>query len=109
MIYHIVDYDYYFNQKLDEYFSENFQSDGFIHCSLISQINKVITTFFKGTKLNLIVLEIDETLLKSKLKYEDIYNSNELFPHIYGSINKISIANIIKLKKDNIGNYFFEI
>ncbi len=99
MIYHIttktgwekwVTHAYYESETLDQ--------EGFIHCCATdAQVEGVLQRYFVGQK-ELILLHIDPTKLIAALKYE-LATNDELFPHIYGAINKEAIS-----KMANIGD-----
>ena len=66
--------------------SDSLTSEGFIHASDSHQVKGVLERFYQNQN-DLLLLHIDETKLTSVLKYEMAPSINELFPHIYGSIN----------------------
>jgi uncharacterized protein (DUF952 family) len=55
-------------------------------------LSGVLQRYFVGQK-NLLLLHIEEDKLTSTLKYEQA-TTDELFPHIYGFINKEAIIEI---------------
>jgi len=67
------------------YTPTEFASDGFVHCSLWSQLFRVARALFAGRD-DLIVLEIDVSRLEAPLRYEDLAGEGETFPHIYGPV-----------------------
>lgn len=67
------------------YKPNNFNSEGFIHCSYPNQVCRVANRLFKGST-DLVLLEIDKTQLTCEVIDEDLYESGELFPHIYGEL-----------------------
>ena len=67
----------------------------FIHASTF-ELFHLITTKFVG-KTNLFLVIIDESKLKSIVKYEDKNHNNLFYPHIYGTINKDAIVGIYPL------------
>ena len=67
------------------YLPENYATEGFIHCSYASQVCKVALHFYKAQQ-DLILLEIDKSLLSCKVIDEDLYGAGENFPHIYGEL-----------------------
>jgi len=93
MIYHISTTKAWASQSdSDNYEDPSLQSEGFIHCSKAEQIEPVIGRYFKGRK-DLLILHIEPKLLESELKYE-LSTGDELYPHIYGSINKAAIVEV---------------
>jgi uncharacterized protein (DUF952 family) len=73
----------------DSYVPNGFAKVGFVHACSLEQLNGVLERYFQG-KTKLLLLEIEETELIPILKYE-IATANELFPHIYGRINKSAV------------------
>lgn len=67
------------------YKPDSLTSEGFIHCSYPNQVCRVADYLFKGSA-DLVLLEIDTTQLTCEVVDEDLYESGELFPHIYGEL-----------------------
>jgi uncharacterized protein (DUF952 family) len=96
MIYHITT-QVHWNElaNSDTYAPTAYATEKFIHCCEAHQLEGVLTRYFKDVK-NLLVLHLDETKLRAPLLYEPGTNQ-ELFPHLYGELNKDAIARIQKL------------
>ncbi len=77
-------------QKDANYEAESLVSEGFIHCSYAEQVEASLKRYFVGCE-RVLIIEIDPTLLRSKLVIEKSRNG-DLFPHIYGQINKSAIV-----------------
>ena len=92
-IYHIVLPETWvtFNEK-DFYEAESLQNEGFIHCSFAEQIEGVLGRYYQGVE-KVLILTIDSEKLTSKLVNEPSTN-NEIYPHIYGQINRDAIVEI---------------
>ena len=91
MIYHIATAkDWNFHLAQTTYVPEAFAKEGFIHCSKEDQVPGVLQRYYAGVK-DLILLHIDEAKLSAELKYEAATNQ-ELFPHVFGAINKEAIV-----------------
>lgn len=87
MIYHITTENAWQSAlKEQSYAPENFQADGFIHCSDHYQLENTANRFYNQTP-GLIVLEIDPEKLTSNLVYENLEGGQMPFPHIYGKLN----------------------
>lgn len=96
IIYHIITADAWASQEAKDVISaDSLTTEGFIHCSFRDQIDGVIARYYKNQG-ELMLLQIDADLLTSELKIEPSTNS-ELYPHIYGVINKNAIAGIEQL------------
>lgn len=96
MIYHIIS-DVAWQEQLHAEFIEvsSLQTERFIHCCTQQQIEGVLLRYFKG-QTGLLILEIDEALLQPELRYEES-TQNELFPHVYGPINRNAIRSVKKV------------
>ena len=93
-IYHIVIKSEWEQQiTLPEYTAASLNTEGFIHASRLEQIAATLGRFFASTMENVVILKIDTTLLLPKLVYEPA--GDELFPHIFGGINKNAIVEIL--------------
>ena len=92
-------------QKRGDYRAESLETEGFIHCSTISQVLPVAESFYKGQS-GLILLGIEPTLLSSTLKWEPPSGGTpppgvpegDSFPHIYGPINLDAVVKILDLE-----------
>lgn len=85
LIYHLAEPEDW-PPKSDSYRAPSLADDGFIHCSTPAQVNAVARDLFAGHN-DLTLLEIDPSHLgTSRLVYEDLYELDELFPHVYGPL-----------------------
>ncbi len=93
MIYHITTQaEWAGYSKENNYAPIAFAVEGFIHCCSKAQVEGVLQRYFQG-KTDLLLLEVDESKLTALLKFEPATN-HELFPHVYGVINKDAINKI---------------
>lgn len=93
-IYHIVlKADWEQQIALLEYTAASLNTEGFIHASRLEQIAATLNRFFASEMENVVILKIDTTILLPKLVYEPA--GDELFPHIFGGINKNSVVEIL--------------
>ena len=113
MIYHITSRHEWTGAKAKgKYAAPSLNTEGFIHCSTISQVLPVANNFYKGQN-GLILLVIDETLLSSTLKWEPPSGGappsgvaeGEMFPHIYGAINLNAVTQTIDLESKPDGSF----
>jgi uncharacterized protein (DUF952 family) len=96
MIYHVVpEVDWKLQSSASKYVPASFDKDGFIHCCTKSQVAGVLERYYQG-QTGLLLLHLDETKLEHRLFYEKATN-NELFPHLYGGINKGAVVSIEKI------------
>ena len=81
-------------QNQDFYEAESLHTEGFIHGSYPAQLEETMNLYYKNQP-EVLLLDIDPSVLTATLVIETSRNG-ELFPHIYGAINKMAIVKIIK-------------
>ena len=99
-------------QHQGNYRAESLATEGFIHCSTISQVLPVAENFYKAQN-GLALLLIEPTLLSSDLIWEPPSGGSpppgvpkgDPFPHIYGPINLDAVVKVVDLQK-NADNKF---
>jgi uncharacterized protein (DUF952 family) len=95
-IYHVVTApDWAQAEQQSAYEAASLHTEGFIHASERSQVGGVLGRYYKDVP-DLLLLHIDTDKLTSELRYE-VATGNELFPHIYGPINRDAVVEIEKL------------
>jgi len=112
MIFHITSRkDWEAAQTKGEYVVESLATEGFIHCSTLTQVLPVAEKYYKGQN-GLVLLVIDSTLLSSELKWEAPtggtpagVSDGEQFPHIYGPINIPAVVNVLDFVFDTDGQF----
>ena len=62
-----------------------FPREQIIHCSFLHQIEGVGQRYYMG-QTDLVLLEIDPSLLKCQVIEENLVSGEELFPHVYGRL-----------------------
>ncbi len=93
LIYHIVLPETWEKFKDEfEYEAESLQTEGFIHCSYRNQLDAVLERYYNGAG-KVLILHINPHYLTSPLVAEPSTN-REIYPHIYGKINKPAIVNV---------------
>jgi uncharacterized protein (DUF952 family) len=96
MIFHIVaEVDWKGQESALEYAAPAFDKEGFIHCCTQAQLAGVLERYYKGQS-GLLLLHLDVSKLEHPLIYEKATN-NELFPHLYGGINKAAVITVEKI------------
>lgn len=83
---------------------QNIENEGFIHCSPIQYLWRVLPNFEKE-KEELVIICIDEEKLEAEVKYEDDGNYGRSYPHVYGAINKDAVIRVLDYLKDEQGHY----
>jgi uncharacterized protein (DUF952 family) len=85
-IYHIVLPEVWEDSKgRPSYQAESLQTEGFIHCSFESQLDGVISRYYRGVD-GIVVLKLDTEKLRSKL-VKEVSTNGEIYPHLYGRLN----------------------
>lgn len=90
IIYHIVLPDVWDAFDTGIYHTASIESEGFIHCSYADQLDGVIERYYKDEK-RLIILSIETDRLMSRVVHEPS-TGDEIYPHIYGPINRDAIV-----------------
>lgn len=80
---------------------------GFIHCSQASQVAAVANRFYRGVP-GVVLLTIDEHLVRAEVRYEDVPGSDDPFPHMYGPLNTDAVIEVAQFPPDAEGKYSFE-
>ena len=97
LIYHIVTPETWEKFKsADFYYAESLETEGFIHCSYADQLEGVLRRYYANEE-KVLILTIEPEKLTSKLVSEPSTN-NEIYPHIYGKINRDAIIDIKERK-----------
>jgi len=80
--------------------SDAFEEVGFIHCCLPGQVEHVLRQWFPGRK-DMLALEIETEQLTSPVVFENLEGGKEVFPHIYGLVNRNAVLKWYPLSNDN--------
>ena len=67
--------------------------EGFIHLSTASQVAGVAERFYKDVE-DLVLLHIEESLLRSPLQWDVVGGSPDPFPHLYGPLNLSAVVKV---------------
>ncbi len=87
------------------YSAPSLQTEGFIHCSTLAQVVAVAERLYAGQR-GLVLLEIDSSRLQAEVRYEaGSDKSDELFPHVYGTINLDAVTRVLDFAPDSAGNW----
>jgi PPOX class probable FMN-dependent enzyme len=86
------------------YSGDTLSSEGFIHCSDWHQVVRVANRFFRG-RADMCLLRIDPEKLKAPLRYENLEGGDELFPHVYGSLNVDAVAAVSAFRPSVDGTF----
>jgi len=97
IIFHITTREAWNEATEGIYLTESFPTEGFIHCSTRDQVVKVANARFRG-QAGLVLLSIDSEKVTPEIVYENLEGGQELFPHIYGALNKNAVVKITQFE-----------
>jgi uncharacterized protein (DUF952 family) len=85
------------------------QTEGFIHCSTADQVVETANRFFRGRR-DLVLLAIDAKRVASPVRFETPANADdarghELFPHIYGPLNRDAVNQVLDFPCDALETF----
>ena len=66
---------------------------------------KVANENFRGDDDHLLLLEIDPTSIAPTIRYENLEGGEELFPHIYGALNRDAVVGVHHLVAGPSGEF----
>jgi uncharacterized protein (DUF952 family) len=66
---------------------------GFIHCSFVAQVGKIADLIYRG-RPDVLLLEIDPSLIHSEIRSENLEGGDDLFPHIYGELPPNAVVRV---------------
>lgn len=101
MIYHVVANPARGRTLTEVYSTDSLAKEGFIHCSNHDQVIRVANQFY-GQEQALLILCINVDRLTSPVRDED-GGTGELFPHVYGPIDRVAIVEERALRRDKDG------
>ncbi|MEO8770167.1 MAG: DUF952 domain-containing protein [Ferruginibacter sp.] len=94
MIYHVTRKEDW-EKALSNGFYEaaSLKEEGFIHTSAVNQITGVLERYFENEK-ELVLLHIDEDKVVAPIKYQLAESVQEIFPHIFGTLNLDAVVKV---------------
>lgn len=108
MIFHIAERDTWNLAKIrGVYAPASLESEGFIHCSTLEQVEETANLFYRG-RTDIVLLRLDESRLDAALKFETAADSarrkgSARFPHIYGALKVSAVVDVRDLRCDDRG------
>jgi len=103
-LFHIAERSDWDARTAAAYRPTSFESEGFIHCSQGGQLRAVAARLFEGTR-DLMLLTIDARRITSEVVFEDLYETGEDYPHIYGDIDLDAIEAVRPFPADDTGGF----
>jgi uncharacterized protein (DUF952 family) len=76
------------------YRPDAFAGEGFVHCSTVEQLGPTTARHFPGRD-DLVLLTLDPERLTADLRWEPSPSTGELFPHVYGAIDREAIVETV--------------
>jgi uncharacterized protein (DUF952 family) len=68
-----------------------FAREGFVHCCEERQLAGVLRRHFRGRE-DLVVLVLDREKLGARVVWENLLGGDELFPHVYGMVERDAVV-----------------
>jgi uncharacterized protein (DUF952 family) len=94
-IYHLVESHWWQLQADKDYYeSQTLMAEKFIHASAFNQLPDTARRYFKNLN-TVMVLKIEIAKLEHQLIWEKSEKLDQVFPHIYGPINKTAIVEVL--------------
>lgn len=104
-IYHLVLCRVWEENADQPYRADSLTSEGFIHCSFANQVARSANRFY-AEAADLLLLHIDPERLTSPLR-DEAADSGEIFPHIYGPLNRDAVVKVEALTRGSDGYWQF--
>tara|TARA_R110001592_G_scaffold286882_1_gene555508 strand:+ start:857 stop:1468 length:612 start_codon:yes stop_codon:yes gene_type:complete len=82
---------------------DSLTSEGFIHATPKSQLNRLANKYYKDKEQPLILI-VDKELVIPEIKWEPA--SGGLYPHIYGPLNINAVTGVEKISLNEDGNFY---
>ena len=87
----------------EPYVPADFAREGFIHCTDGAEaVSIVLTMHYKDSPEAWVVLYIDKDRVTAPVRYDD---PAEVFPHIYGSLNRDAIIAVQEIERADDGTF----
>lgn len=87
---------------MGEYRAASLESGGFIHCSRLDQVLKVVNSFYADLP-DLVLLWIDAKRVDAEIRWEPA--DDDVFPHVYGPLNLTAVERVSEFVPDPDGVY----
>jgi glutathione S-transferase len=105
-VYHLVLRSAWERDPGQPYRADSLGSEGFIHCSFADQVARSANRFYADAT-DLLVLTIDPARLTSPLR-DEAAGDGQLYPHVYGPINRDAVTAAVPLNKGTDGRWTFQ-
>ena len=108
-IYHLVEPAAWEANPAADYAVASLDSEGFTHCAFPHQVAPAANRFYPAVAA-LLALQLDPARLTSPLRIEPpspTSTSGQMFPHVYGPLQRSAVAKVHILTRDDGGRWFF--
>ncbi|MFT6307209.1 MAG: hypothetical protein ACI9US_002274 [Gammaproteobacteria bacterium] len=82
------------DNSVADYQCDSLTLEGFIHCCDRHQLAGVVSRYYQEID-DVVLLVLDVEALEPALIHENTVGGSELFPHVYGPINRSAIIDVI--------------
>jgi uncharacterized protein (DUF952 family) len=104
-VYHITSENEWIEAlAVGEYRSKDFETEAFIHCSYVHQLEEVAGRLFGGRK-DLVLLVVDPSKLSCRIVDESLQGGGELYPHVYGPLPLDAVIKVLPLPSKHDGSF----
>jgi uncharacterized protein (DUF952 family) len=104
-MYHLVLRRLWEQKAAEPYRADSLPREGFIHCSFAEQVAWAANRFYSDAE-DLLLLHIDPERLTSPVR-EEPCETGEIFPHIYGPLNREAVVRVEALTRGADGLWQF--
>jgi glutathione S-transferase len=104
-IYHLVPAQIWRACTGPTYSADSLATEGFIHCSFAGQVAGAANRFYADQQ-EMLVLQLDPSRLTSPV-CEEPSGTGEIFPHVYGPINRDAVVAVQFLPRGTDGRWQF--
>ncbi|MFV1989852.1 MAG: DUF952 domain-containing protein [Acidimicrobiales bacterium] len=80
------------------------EQEGFIHCSHVYQLERTLNTYYSDVE-EILLLEIDVSLLESEVIEESAPGAGQTFPHIYGPVPVAAVVRAVPWRIGSDGTF----
>ena len=100
MIYHITTRAEWDSAQSQTFYQpQNYQKDGFIHCSDLFQVEEVANRLYARSN-ELLLLSIDPDLADIPVIYENLEGGEMAYPHLYGALARQAVLAVTAFERD---------
>lgn len=103
-LYHAASVVDWAKRSSTDYRPSSFEDEGFIHLSTAAQLLTPLHSYYPGRK-DLLLLTIDEKQISAPVIWEDLYEGDQEFPHVYGELNLSAVLAIDAIPCDENGRF----